>query len=67
MRFILCLLCLYLIFPMVLLLIYSLVGGINALIPNRITTSIINYLFPKDKENTLLRIVYKLYPFLKAN
>lgn len=52
---------------MVLLLIYSLVGGINALIPNRITTSIINYLFPKDKENTLLRIVYKLYPFLKAN
>lgn len=52
----------YVLIPAAFLLIYSIIGGIESLLPNKLTGSLCNYI--ASKQEPIENFIKKFYPFL---
>lgn len=54
----------YVAFPVLLFLLWEILGIIILISPNKYTKILLEFIFPENRENILLKLLQKLYPFL---
>lgn len=55
---------LYATFPIILFFLWEILGITNEILPNKYAKILLEFIFPENRENLLLKLLQKLYPFL---